>query len=217
MSKRNTTARLAFAVAASLAVLAGETGALAQGNDAMKVRRHFKIERPAHLGQADAMALYGNIKEELGRGYAASKDPSAQNFLKWRRYNKAPYRSATHGNRYVNNYANPAAVAGYGKLSPGGQMPAGTVLAKDSFTVTADGGIFGGALFLMEKLPPGTNPGSGDWRYLMIMPDGSYFGDSTGANADKMDFCNSCHKAVANKDYMFFVPEAYRRQFLGGG
>ena len=92
-------------------------------------------------------------------------DPIALNFRRWQRFNAAPYKSATHGNRYVNNYANGPAAPSYG---------------------------------------------TGDWRYAMIMPDGSYFGDSEGDDPDAVAFCHGCHTARADSDFLFFVPEKVR-------
>ena len=179
-------------------------------------KRHFKIERPANLSAAEAMAIYDNVADDMARGYAASRELAAQKFRGWRQYNNAPYRSATHGNRYINNYANGTA-SGYGRLKPGEHMPPGALLAKDSFTVSANGDVYGGPLFLMEKLGKGVSPRTGDWRYAMIMPDGSYFGDSTGDGAERVGFCNGCHRTAADSDYLFFIPAKYRRRFLGGG
>jgi hypothetical protein len=182
--------------------------------DALVPKGHFKIERPANLSSAEALAIYDNIADTMAQSYAASREPAAEEFRQWRRYSTAPYRSATHGNRYVSNYANTKA-SGYGKLKPGEQMPQGALLAKDSFSVSASGDIFGGPLFIMEKMAKGASPETQDWRYVMIMPDGSYFGDSTGDGAERVGFCNGCHRTVAKDDYMFFIPVDYRRQFLG--
>ena len=177
-------------------------------------QRHLKIERPANIAPAEALAIYDNIADAMARGYAASREMAAEQFRKWRQYNSAPYRSATHGNRYVSNYAN-AKASLYGRLKAGEHMPPGAVLAKDAFTVSADGDVYGGPLFIMEKLGQGVSPETGGWRYVMIMPDGSYFGDSTGDSAERVKFCNGCHRVAAN-DYLFFVPAKYRKRFFGG-
>ena len=190
------------------ALVFGLGGAAAAQN--FEIKRHLKIENPARLKPSESLSIYQSIADELSRGYAASKDKTAMTYRKWRLFNTAPYTSATHGNRFVNNYANEKT---YGK--PGAVMPPGTVIAKDSFTVTSESAIFGGALFLMEKLTPGTSPGTGDWRYAMIMPDGSVFGDSTGDNPGQVKFCYGCHKAKAGDDYLYFLPKAYRVKFLG--
>jgi hypothetical protein len=170
---------------------------------------HFSIETAAELGKAEAEIAYASLRDLMIRAYVASAEPSARRYLDWARVNDAPYRSATHGNRYVNNYANPAATAaGYG--SAGAAMPPGAVIAKDSFTATPGGRRYPGALFLMEKLKPDASPTTADWRYVMIMPDGSTFGDS-GANGGRMAFCHACHAARADDDYLFFVPAEYVR------
>ena len=90
-------------------------------------------------------------------------------------------------------------------------MPVGSILAKDSFAVHADGKMSAGPLFLMQKMPAGFNKASGDWRYSMVMADGAVFGTTNGAGGDKVGFCIECHAAVAeDQDNMMFLPEEYR-------
>lgn len=176
---------------------------------AMAEQAHIKIEDPGKMTPQKAEAAYLKLADDLASLYALSKDKSAIRFRRWPRANATPYLSATHGNRYVNNYANGIAErAGYGQGKP---MPPGAVLAKDSFTVTNEGEVFGAALFLMEKLPSGVSPQTADWRYWMIMPDGSILGDTEDDNAGEVAFCHTCHKSVARKDFLFFVPKKYRR------
>ena len=165
--------------------------------------RHFKIQKPAQLSAAEALTIYDNVADRMAKGYALSGDVTAKSYLKWRKYNLSPYPSATHGNRFVNNYANPIA-KNYGRMKPGERLPEGSVIAKDSLTVTARRDVFAGALFIMEKLPAGKSPKSADWRYKMIMPDGSLFGDTQGDNADKVAFCHDCHATVLKDDYLFW-------------
>lgn len=168
---------------------------------------HFSIEKAGELDKDDARIAYAGLLDLMTRAYVASAEPAARRYLGWVRFNDAPYRSATHGNRYVNNYANPAAAAaGYGKA--GALMPPGAVIAKDSFTATPQGRRHPGALFLMEKLATDESPATAGWRYVMIMPDGSTFGDSR-TNPARMTFCHSCHAARADDDYLFFVPAEY--------
>jgi len=176
-------------------------------------KKHFKIVNPSRLNEAEALSVYDNVRERMMRGYARSADRTSKRYLRWQRLNGFPYPSATHGNRYVNNYAN-AFAKGYGQLKPGQKVPAGSIIAKDSFTVTQNRSVFPGALFIMEKLKKGARPETGDWRYRMIMPDGSFFGDSEGDGADKVAFCAGCHKTVSETDYLFQVPEKYRRILL---
>ena len=188
-------------------VLTGQANA----DDPFKPTEHFKIERPAHLKSSDANAIYDSIVEQMADGYAQSGNSFAQDYRNWRQDNNAPYLSAGHGNRFLNNYGNNIA-KGYLKLRRGQEMPTGSVLAKDSFTVTDTDDIFAGALFLMEKLTTNSNPATGDWRYVMIMPDGSIFGDSAVADDTSMQFCHDCHKRVKTRDFLFLIPQEFRNQ-----
>lgn len=186
-------------------------GALADDSRFTNPEAHFGVEQPAALTAADAQAVYDRILDEIVRGYRLSGDPLAVAYRGWRRFNSAPYRSATHGERFVNNYGNAKGLV-YGRFEAAGEMPVGAVLAKDSFAVTAEGDIFIGPLFLMEKMEPGFNPASRDWRYSMIMPDGSLFGVTEGQGADRVAFCIACHETAGDEnDHLFFVPRDYRQ------
>ncbi len=176
--------------------------------------RHFRVERPADLADADALTIYDRIRDDMVPVYRRSGNPHAEDYHTWRRYNVTPYLSATHGQRYVNNYANPRSKA-YGKAEKAGTLPEGSVLAKDSFEVTDRGDVLTGPLAIMEKMQPGFNPDSRDWRYTMIMPDGTLFGTTNGANSERVKFCADCHRAAGDEqDHLFFVPKQHRVQFL---
>lgn len=171
---------------------------------------HATLDSPADLDRTEAIDFYASIVDRMQRGYALSKEPAAIHYRGWHLYNDSPYRSDTHGNRYVNNYANTIARrGGYGRLQEGDKMPAGSIIAKDSLTITRLGQRRPGALFIMEKLHPGESPSTGDWRYVMIMPDGSYFGDTLGPTAANIGFCFNCHKKRADTDYLFFIPRSF--------
>ena len=176
-------------------------------------KRHFRVPNPARLSDADALSIYDRIRDDMVAAYRLSRDPVADRYYTWRRYNRVPYLSATHGDRYINNYAN-AEARSYGR-EDAGRMPPGAVLAKDSFAVTAQGDVFTGPLFLMEKMPAGFSAKTRDWRYTMIMPDGSLFGTTKGYSSDRMEFCVTCHATAGEAaDHLFFVPETYRMRFL---
>ena len=181
--------------------------------EAVQPTRHFRVERPADLTGQDAMTIYARILDNMTAAYGLSGDTASRAYRGWRRYNRVPYRSATHGERYVNNYANARARA-YGDFEAAGRMPQGALLAKDSFAVTARGDVFSGPLFLMEKMAPGFSSPSNDWRYSMIMPDGSLFGETGGAGSERVEFCHACHAEVGDDDNLFFVPEDNRVRFL---
>jgi hypothetical protein len=208
---------LIVAAAAVIRLVPLPPGAAAQqAEEYAQPSRHFRVPDPARLSDAEALGIYERIVDDMVAGYRLSRDPIATRFVTWRRYNRVPYRSATHGERFVNNYANGLA-RGYGPRLEG-PMPPGAILAKDSFTVTARGDVFSGPLFLMEKMPPGAFPKSRDWRYTMIMPDGSLFGITGGEGHERMTFCATCHEGAGRAmDDLFFVPEPYRLRFLEMG
>ncbi|NND50578.1 MAG: hypothetical protein HKN60_10035 [Rhizobiales bacterium] len=170
---------------------------------------HITIETPGQLTPDEASEVYQELADKMARGYADTGYAIVRDYQNWTLYNTSPYLSATHGNRYVNNYANDKAI-GYERVGDGVVMPEGAVFAKDSFTVTDEDQLLPAPLFVMEKLAAGKSPDTADWRYVSILPDGTVFGDSQGASADRTIFCHECHIAVAEDDYLFYVPEEFR-------
>ncbi len=111
------------------------------------------------LTTAEAVSAYGCLSKGMQAGYNKSGDKYAAAYSTWKIYNTRPYTSATHGGRFVNNYANAKAKA-YGRYEKAGKMPSGAVLAKDSFAVRPNGRTAAGPLFLMEKMHAGFSKAS---------------------------------------------------------
>ncbi|PPR25771.1 MAG: hypothetical protein CFH40_00275 [Alphaproteobacteria bacterium MarineAlpha10_Bin3] len=208
----------ALALIASISILYGGSANAATdkpapsfgfSGDPNRPRRHFRVRDAAELDSKTAQRNYARMVDDMARGYAVSNLSVAKSYRRWKKYNIAPYLSATHGRRFVNNYANAAASA-YGMHEKAGPLPEGAVLAKDSFMVADDGSMAAGPLFIMEKMAPGFNYVSGDWRYTMILPDGSIFGVTKGENSARVGFCIGCHLARERFDHLFFVPKAFR-------
>ena len=172
-------------------------------------RRHFRLRDPGRIGAAEAEAIYRGLAADMADIYALSGDRLAASYQGWGRYNSAPYLSAPHGQRYVNHYANRLA-RDYGRFEDAGRLPVGAVIAKDSITITADGEVFPGPLFIMEKMPEGFSNASGDWRYTMVMPDGSLLGVTKGEGAQRVEFCIGCHLARERYDHLYFPPKEIR-------
>lgn len=203
--------RLLASAIGSMALIAGPA-TRSQQTDFTRPQGHFRVHQPAEIDPDVAMTVYSEILDDMVRGYALSRNPAALRYRDWRRYNWAPYRSATHGDRFVNQYAN-AIAAAYGDFGENDdvRLPVGSVVAKDSFAITADGEVFFGPLFLMEKMPEGFDPPARDWRYSMILPDGSYFGITEGESSERVAFCATCHRTAGDEqDHLFFVPEDNR-------
>ena len=146
-------------------------------------------------------------------GYKKSGDKYAAANSTWKIYNTRPYTSGTHGGRFVNNYANANAKAkACGRYERAGKLPAGPVLAKDSFAVQPNGRTVAGPLFLMEKMHSGFSKASANWRYTLIMPSGQTVGMTNGKGSNNVKFCAECHISVAEEqDSMLQLPEEVRR------
>ncbi|MEQ8357736.1 MAG: cytochrome P460 family protein [Kiloniellaceae bacterium] len=204
---------LAVPAAAQLGVASGDELAETQGQrfsgPPEQPRRHYRVQNPAGLSASQAEAVYDDLRGALAERYAQSGDGNARSYQTWTRHSAAPYRSMTHGRRFVNNYANDAA-RDYGDGDLAGPLPPGAVIAKDSFVVTTDGEISPGPLFVMQKMAPGFNYVTGDWRYSMITADGEFAGETLGAGAERVEFCIACHLARESDDFLFFVPPGFR-------
>jgi hypothetical protein len=179
--------------------------------DIEKPRRHFRLRNPADLTPQEAVYVYDIIEDALAVGYKRSGHAVAHAYQGWRRHNTAPYLSVSHGNHYLNNYANLLAQA-YGTFEGAGTMPVGAVIAKDSFSVTETRGIVLGPLFIMEKMPAGFSDVTGDWRFTQILPDGTLLGETNGHGAERVEYCIHCHLTAEKHDYLFFVPQEYRTE-----
>ena len=170
---------------------------------------HVPIENPADLSHAEANEIYDRLRKRMADAFELAGVEEIEDYQSWKRYNSAPYISATHGQRFVNSFGNSKAT-NYGKLPKGETYPEGTVFAKDSITVIDDERTYPGAMFMMEKLAEGAHPETADWRYVMVLPDGTTFGDTTGSEPKLVKYCHACHVAKASDDYVFFVPEEYQ-------
>jgi hypothetical protein len=206
--------RHAIATGLLILMMASVPGSAQEPVSSEKPTRHFRVERPAALTGADALTIYNRILDDMVAGYRLSGVLYTAAYRLWRRYNTVPYRSSQHGERFVNNYTN--SIAGdYRLFEAAGNLPPGSILVKDSFAVTANGDVFSGPLFVMEKMATGFNPESRDWRYAMYMPDGSLFGTTNGEGSARVEFCIACHKEAGHEhDHLFYVPERYRVRFL---
>ena len=200
-------------------ILAVPAPVIAQGADAemSKIsgdpaapRRHFRLVDPAKLPPRQASEIYAIIRQALQGGYARSGNAIAGGYQGWRRMNTAPYLSATHGNHYLNNYVNEAGAAAYSRFEKAGKLPVGSVIAKDSFSMTRGREILLGGLFVMEKMPGGFNDVTDDWKYTLIQADGTLFGETNGTGSKRVEYCIACHLARKHQDHLWFLPKPYR-------
>lgn len=154
------------------------------------------------LTDAEALALYECIKDDLLAGFQKSGRPEADAYRSWTVNSTNPFISATHGNRFVIHYSNDVATETYTKYAEEGvTMPVGSILGKESYTISKKGKVRRGPLFLMEKVESSEYD---NWQYTTILPNGKVGGP-------KPSFCHDCHKNVLEgQDAMFYPDEDYR-------
>jgi hypothetical protein len=166
---------------------------------------------PAELTDAQAIEAWDNLVSKMPAIYAKSGLAEAAQFLDWMNVTTQPYQSSTHGERYLMNFANETA-KDYAKFEKAGVLPAGSIIAKPTIVGKADGTAEIGPLFMMEKMDKGWNPDSLDWKYSMVMADGSLWGQTKGVNSSGMNFCFECHNAMGSEtDGLTFLDEEYRK------
>ncbi len=167
----------------------------------------------AKITNAEAKAVYNCLQPELKKAYSKAGLAQVKGYTGWVKINQVPYQSATHGARYVNNYADKRGAQHYMRFEKAGTFHVGSVLAKDSFVVKPNGKVSMGPLFVMEKMGKGFNKEFGDWRYTMILPNGKVAGTTKGKGMN-MKFCAECHAGVApDQDHVLLVPDEYRMKF----
>jgi len=165
--------------------------------------------------------LIGNMRAQLatleaggeieGDSWLLSDRPEARAFLDYESVTTGAYTSATHGNRYVVNLADPVAMPLYSQFEEGVPMTVGGILAKPSFFIDGEGRACPGPLFLMERAEDGAYPEMGDWIYTAVMPNGNLMGRTGGQNSGGMQFCADCHLGIGmDTDSMTYLPEEYR-------
>lgn len=173
---------------------------------------YFGPDEGVALSDEEARRLHGCAKAAMAATYSKAGLAAAVGYQAWTNYATTPYVSATHAQRYVNNYANEIA-SNYKNYESVGALPVGAVVVKDSLSVSPDGRVTIGPLFMMEKVAhvAGTRFPS-PWRFTMVMPEGWVFGTTGGPGDANVAFCADCHGAVADtNDSLYFLPPQYRR------
>lgn len=133
----------------------------------------------AELTHEDAQALYECLAEDMHAGYMEGDkrwipEEFVADYRGWTVANTAPAAPGFHAGRYLSTWVNDTGAEEYLKYLEEREddMPAGTVIAKESFDVSEDGVATAGPLFIMQKVEEGTSPDSEDWYYMMVAPNG---------------------------------------------
>lgn len=151
--------------------------------------------KPAsELSNEEAQAVYDCIASDLHAGYLEGDKkwiPAefVRDYRDWTLASKLPANPPWHGGRYLLTWVNETGAEEYLKfLEERGPMPAGTVIAKESFAVNDAGEVEKGPLFLMQKVEDGVSPQSANWYYMVVAPNGA------PQAVEVMTACNECHQ-----------------------
>ena len=142
----------------------------------------------------EAQVVYDCIAADLHAGYMTGAKrwvPAGYvaDYRSWTAANTLPANPGFHGGRFLLTWINDVGAEEYLKFAEEDavNIPAGTVIAKESFAVNAAGKVEKGPLFIMEKRVAGVSPETNDWYYMMVAPSGA------PQAVNVMVACNECH------------------------
>lgn len=163
------------------------------------------VDDPFALEAAAIDEIYACLKDEMVASYATEGDAVASAYRDWTVTSTRPAVAGAHGNRLLYTFANDIAAEQYLKYAEEGvSMPVGSVLAKESITISAKKkAAVTGPLFIMTKGEPGSAPETADWVYGGIQPNGKPM-------QFKQSFCHDCHIAWEAQDMMAYPLEEVR-------
>ena len=188
----NKTLRTIVSTAAAAGILAIASAAQAAGCDPGKDGDDLIFE--------EAQVVYDCIAADLHAGYMTGDKKwipigYVADYRSWTPANTLPANPGFHGGRFLLTWINDVGAEEYLKFAEEDavNIPAGTVIAKESFSVTVAGKVKHGPLFIMEKRVAGTSPETNDWYYMAVAPNGMPMA------VNVMKACNECH--MENYDF----------------
>jgi len=164
------------------------------------------VSRPAaELTIEDLQDVYKCLQPGLVAGYQKGDNAIAQAYTAWQAASIAPQAPGMHSGQYLMTYVNPVGYDQYVQFNTDGTpVPVGTQIAKEAFTITADGRVQKGPLLFMEKVGDEQRPDTAGWKYSGIKNNGK------NLKVDEKGFCHACHQAWPNQDYMGYPVPAVR-------
>lgn len=140
-------------------------------------------------------ALYDCVRDELPAAYGAGDNEVAATYREWDAAATGPAAPGFHGGRFLNTFVNETGHGEYIRYEDDDEtfeMPVGTVIAKESFTLR-DGAPRIGPLFIMTRAETSEYPDTDGWVYSAVQPNGNPMGIS-------QSFCHDCHGGFAFSD-----------------
>lgn len=161
------------------------------------------------LSLGEAAAIYDCLKDKMVKGYQKGGKrwiPAeyVNGYRDWKAASTGPAAPGVHGGRFLMTYVNDAGFEAYTQYAEGVEMPVGTLIAKESFTVNGKGKAKAGPLFIMEKVAEGASPETGDWHYMMVSPKGA------PQAVNVVSACHDCHSGYEEQDYLGYPVEEVR-------
>ncbi|MBE0454953.1 MAG: cytochrome P460 family protein [Roseovarius sp.] len=163
------------------------------------------VEDAFDLDEVAIAEIYACIGDQMAAAYAQEGNEVATAYRDWAVTATRPAVQGAHGNRLLLTFANDVAAEQYLKFAEEDvTMPAGSVLAKESITIsTKNKEARVGPLFIMTKGEAGSAPETGDWVYAGLQPNGQPM-------KFKQNFCHDCHVAWETQDMMAYPVEEVR-------
>jgi len=151
----------------------------------------------------EVAAFYDCMKAWMAQCYAQNGHEVGSNYRDWTVSSTRPAVAGPHSNRLLQTFANDIAAEQYLEFETEGvEMPAGSVLAKESFALEDGKGVIG-PLFIMTKLEEGASPETDDWRYGGLTNSGDEMRVS-------QSFCHDCHVRWEAQDSLAYPLEEVR-------
>ena len=148
----------------------------------------------SELSFEEAQAVYECLEASMHESYNKGNKrwiPAeyVEDYINWKPASTAPAAPGFHSNRFLYTYVNDIGWDDYTDYKDeDASVPAGTLIAKTSFSVSDSGEAKPGPLFLMEKVAEGTSPETGDWYYMMVSASGA------PQAVNVMTACVECHQ-----------------------
>ena len=193
--------RHAFFAAAGLAAAFVMTGNAAQAQEDPTCTTD--AESVWDMSAEEVTSFYACMEAWMARCYAQNGHEVGANYRDWTVSSTRPAVAGPHGSRLLQTFANDTAAGQYLKFeSEGVEMPAGSVLAKESFSIENGKGVIG-PLFIMTKLEAGAAPDTDDWHYAGLTNSGDEMQVS-------QSFCHDCHVNWEAQDMLAYPLEEVR-------
>ncbi|MGB7244298.1 MAG: cytochrome P460 family protein [Sulfitobacter sp.] len=163
------------------------------------------VESAFDLDETQVVALYDCVKDAMATGYAKQGDEVGSTYRNWTVTSTRPAVAGPHGNRLLQTFANDVAADAYLEFAEEGvEMPVGSVLAKESVSISKKKKMARpGPLFIMTKLDAGGAPETDDWLYGGLQPNGKPM-------KFKQAFCHDCHAGFEDQDFLAYPLEEVR-------